>query len=123
MEPDLDGSHVKALWQSRLDNYGLGGGLEQIQMATESALAATSHVKSGLFAVAQDDICARLRNTQHPTLFITLPRDKLATANKKAASLVSNNAREMIIEDGHPQYCWTDPDGYASAIFDFVLEG
>ena len=115
-----DGSHLVSIWKNRINSYGDEGGLEQIQMVLEESLSATGKISAGLQAVINDNIEERLKLIKQKVLFITLEKDKLASSNKKAFSLV-NHAQEIVIYDSFPQYCWTHPKSYASIIFDFVL--
>ena len=89
-------------------------------MVLEESLSATGKISAGLQAVINDNIEERLKLIKQKVLFITLEKDKLASSNKKAFSLV-NHAQEIVIYDSFPQYCWTHPKSYASIIFDFVL--
>ena len=115
-----DGSHFLSLWDSRVKSYGLEGGLDQIQMATETACLASDKLNSGLMAVLSDNVESRLKKIDQPKLFITLSNDKLARANMKAASIATNST-QIIIDNSTPQYCWTEPELYAQLIFKFVL--
>ncbi|NQV79952.1 MAG: alpha/beta fold hydrolase [Alphaproteobacteria bacterium] len=120
-EPHLsdDGDHLQQVWDSRVENFGRGGDLEQVQMAVSETLRVYDRYHWGLLAVSRYDLRAALRGLKLPALFITAEHDKLAAENREAAQLVSG-AREIVLAGAQPQVCWTDPKRYAEEVIRFV---
>jgi pimeloyl-ACP methyl ester carboxylesterase len=114
-----DGKHFGDMWNSRLTNYGDGGGIDQIQMAASEALRSFERLDWGLTAVSKFDIAAALSKIEVPALFLTGEHDKLAPENRKAAALVKG-AREVDYPGGHPQLSWTAPEWFSDQVRDFI---
>jgi len=123
-EPTLDagGGHLRQVWESRVENYGVGNDLDQVQMAVSETLRAYDRYHWGLLAVAGYELATTLRGLDVPTLFINAEHDKLALENRDAASLV-NGAREIFLPQAQPQVCWTDPKRFAEEVIKFVDPG
>lgn len=120
-EPSLnaDGDHLRQVWESRVENYGAGSDLDQVQMAVSETLRAYDRYHWGLLAVAGYDLATTLRGLDVPTLFINAEHDKLTAENSDAASLVVG-AREIFLPRAQPQVCWTDPKRFAEEVIKFI---
>ncbi len=120
-EPNLEasGRHLNQVWDSRMENYGPGSDLDQVQMAVAETIRVYDRFNWGLHAVARYDLAATLRELDLPSLFISAEHDKLAPENSDAASLV-RGARELFMPKAQPQVCWTDPERFAEEVTKFI---
>jgi len=120
-EPSVDagGEHLRQVWDSRVENYGPGGDLDQVQMAVSETVRAYDRFHWGLLAVSRHDLASALRDLSLPTLFLTAEHDKLAPENSDAASLVAGS-REAFLPRAQPQVCWTDPKRFVDEVIKFV---
>ena len=120
-KPDLreDGDHLRQVWDSRVENFGPGGDLEQVQMAVSETLRVYDRYNAGLLAVSAYDLPATLRSLKIPALFVTAEHDKLAPENKEAARLVAGS-QEIFLAGARPQICWSDPERFAKVVVDFI---
>ena len=116
---DADGAHLRQVWESRVENYGAGSDLDQVQMAVSETMRAYDRYHWGLLAVAGYDLATTLRGLNVPTLFINAEHDKLAAENSDAASLV-RGAQEIFLPRAQPQVCWTDPKRFAEEVIKFI---
>ncbi|MBM3504622.1 MAG: alpha/beta hydrolase [Alphaproteobacteria bacterium] len=116
---ERDGSHLKQVWDSRVDNYGGDEELDQIQMAVAQTVLIYERMHWGLLAVGKFDLRPILQSLEIPTLFLMAEHDKLVPENRIAASLVKGS-RTVSIPGGRPQVCWTMPERYASLVKEFL---
>jgi pimeloyl-ACP methyl ester carboxylesterase len=114
-----DGSHLLQVWNSRVENYGVGNDLDQVAMAVSETLRVYERMHWGLLAVQRYDLRAALAALDLPTLFLTAAHDKLAPENREAAALV-RGAEEVFVADAQPQLCWTDPSRFRDEVFRFT---
>jgi pimeloyl-ACP methyl ester carboxylesterase len=117
VEPD--GSHVKQVWDSRVDNYGGDQDLDQIQMAVAQTLLIYKRMHWGLVVVAKYDLRPALMALACPTLFLMAEHDRLVPENTAAAALVRGSVSKTI-PGGRPQICWTLPETYAGLVKEFL---
>ena len=123
-EPEVrrDGQHLLKIWDGRLRSYGGDNDLDQVQMAASEAIRVCGRLNRALLAVARYDLSAALGQLRAQALFLTAERDRLAAANRAAAALVKG-ATEVVLKDGLPQLCWTEPEWFSRQVRDFLATG
>ena len=116
---ERDGSHLKHVWESRVDNYGGDEDLDQIQMAVAQTLLIYERMHWGLVVVGKYDLRPGLQALRCPTLFLMAEHDRLVPENMAAAAMVKGSVSK-VIPGGRPQICWTMPEAYAGLVKEFL---